>query len=199
MSAQIDIISECKEPGQGSCVRIEEIAKASSPTLDDGYRFAEPSVNLTWPLCAKSSLRLLADELETKTEVQSLFVRLLPLASDGLGDLSRGNRGFFRFSTRKFLEITPIDISHKITIYKTVIIFARKEGICDFWPVGCPIGGDITAAISFQEFLCTPSFAVTSDWKWYSSVFLKRHEVSTAWKRFAQHHDLPGTIAGPCR
>jgi hypothetical protein len=132
MSAQIDIISECREPGQGSCVRIEEIAKASTPTLDDRYRFAARSVNFTWRLCVKSSLRPLADELETKAEVKNLFARFLLLVSEGLGDLSLGNMEFFCFRTRKFLEITSIDIQNTTTLYKKVIIFASKEGICDF-------------------------------------------------------------------
>ena len=98
MSAQIDTILECKEPGQGSCVRIEEIAKASRPTLDDCYRFAARSVNLTSRLCVKSSLRLLADELETKAGVKNLIARLFLLACEGPGDLSRGNTEFFRLS-----------------------------------------------------------------------------------------------------
>ena len=128
MSAQIDIISEYKEPGQGSWVRIEEIAKASTPTLEDRYRFAARSVNLTWRLCVKSSLRPFADELETKAEVRNFNARLLLLTCGGPGDLSRGNTKRFRLNARKFLEITPIDIPHKTTVYKKVIIFASKEG-----------------------------------------------------------------------
>jgi hypothetical protein len=127
MSAQIDIISGRSELGQGSRLRLEEIAKASTATLDDRYRFAARSVNLTWPLCVRRSLRPITDESETKKEVNSLFAHLLLLASDGLGDLSRGNTGFLRFSARKFLEITPIDIQHKITVYKKVIIFEGRR------------------------------------------------------------------------
>jgi hypothetical protein len=128
MSAQIDIFWECKEPGRGSCVRTEEIGKASTPTLDDRYRFAARSVNLTWRLCVKSSLRALADELETKAQMKNLIARLLLLACGGPGDLSRGNTECFRLNARKFLEITPIDTQYIITLYKKVIIFASKEG-----------------------------------------------------------------------
>src|SRR5262249_19779946 len=108
------------------CVRIQEIAKASRPTLDDCYRFAARSVNLRSRLYVKSSLRLLADELETKAEVKNLIARLFPSACDGPGDLSRGNTEFFRFSARKFLAITPIDTPAEITVYKKVIIFGRR-------------------------------------------------------------------------
>src|SRR5690349_9298896 len=73
MSAQIDIISERSELGQGSWVRLEEIGKASAATLDDRYRFDAQSVNLTWPLCVRRSLRPITDESEMKTEVKSLF------------------------------------------------------------------------------------------------------------------------------
>jgi hypothetical protein len=133
MSAQIDIITECREPGQGSCVRVEEIAKASTPALDNRYRFAARSVKVTWRLCTKSSLRPLADELETKAKVKNLFARLLLLACGGLGDLSLGNIKVFCFDDSKISRVTAIDIPYKITIYKKVIIIARKEDICDFW------------------------------------------------------------------
>src|SRR6516164_6380360 len=73
MSAQIDTISERSERGQGSWLRIEEIGKAWTATLDDRYRFAARSANLTWPLCVRRSLRAITDESETKTEVKSLF------------------------------------------------------------------------------------------------------------------------------
>src|SRR5271166_6898273 len=52
MSTQIDIIRKRGEPGQGSWVRIKEIGKSSTPTLDDRYRVYARSVNLTWQLSA---------------------------------------------------------------------------------------------------------------------------------------------------
>ena len=73
MSAQIDTISERSELGQGSWARSEEIGKASTAILDNRYLFAARSVNLTWPLCVRRSLRAITDESETKTEVKSLF------------------------------------------------------------------------------------------------------------------------------
>jgi hypothetical protein len=77
----------------------------------------------------KTLARPFADEFETKTEVKSLFVGLLLLACDGLGDPPREDTEFFRFNARIFLEITPIDIQNKITVYKQVIIFSKVEGI----------------------------------------------------------------------
>jgi hypothetical protein len=128
MSAQIDIISERREPVQGSRVRTEEIGKASTATLDDRYRFSARSVNLTWRLCVKRSLRPFANELETKTQVKSLFAAgSLLLACDGLGDLPLEDTESFRFCARIFLEITPIGIQIIITLYKKVIII-QKEG-----------------------------------------------------------------------
>ena len=55
------------------------------------------------------------------------------------------------------------------------------------------------AAFAFAEFLCKPSFAARSDWVQHSSLFLEKCNVSKTCKTFAQDHDLPGTVAGPCR
>ena len=56
------------------------------------------------------SLRPFANELETKTKVQSLFAAgFLLLVCDGLGNLPREDAEFFRFNARIFLEITPVD------------------------------------------------------------------------------------------
>jgi hypothetical protein len=69
-----------------------------------------------------------ANELETKTKVKSLFAEgFLLLGCDGLGNLPREDADFFRFSARIFLEITLIDIRIVITVYKKVII-VPKEG-----------------------------------------------------------------------
>ena len=73
MSAQIDIISERSELGQGPWVRIEEIGKASTATLDDRYRFAEPNVNLTWPLCVRRSPRPFAEEVKVFFQASSFW------------------------------------------------------------------------------------------------------------------------------
>ena len=123
MSAQIDIILERREPGQGSWVR------ASTSTSDDRYRLSARSVNLTWRLRVKTLARPFPDELETNTEAKRLSAGLLLLACDGLGDPSREDTEFFCFSARTFLETMPIDIQYKITVYKKVIIFLKAEGI----------------------------------------------------------------------
>ena len=77
----------------------------------------------------------------------------------------------------------------------------RSMGRVHFVIFACLLsdGGDITRVIAFREFLCTPSFAATSDWVRHSSVFLEECEVGTTCKIFAQDDDLPGTVAGPCR
>ena len=128
MSAQIDIISERSELGQGSWVRLEEIGKASTATLDDRHRFAARSVNLTWLLCVRRSLPPITDESETKTEVKSLFAGFFLLGCDDLGDLPREDTDFFRISTRIFLQILPIDIQMMTTVYKKVIICPKRGG-----------------------------------------------------------------------
>ena len=139
MSTQIEIIRERREPGLGSWVRIEGIGKASTGTLHGHYRFSARRVNLTSQLGANHqrsakvpfrSLRPLANELETKTKVKSLFAGFLLLACDGVGDLPRDGTEFFRFCARIFLEITPIDILTTITVYKNVIIVQKRGG---FW------------------------------------------------------------------
>jgi hypothetical protein len=123
MSALIDVISERREPGQGCWVRV------LTAISDDRYRSSARSVNLTLATSRKTLARLFADELETKMEVKILFADLLLLASDGLGDPSREDTEFFRLNARIFLEITPIDNQHQITVYKKVIIFSKAEGI----------------------------------------------------------------------
>jgi len=128
MSAQIDIISERSELGQGSWARSEEIGKASTAILDNRYRFAARSVNLTWPPCVRRSLRAITDESETKTEVKSLFAGFFLLGCDDLGDLPREDTDFFRISTRIFLQILPIDIQIMTTVYKKVIICPKRGG-----------------------------------------------------------------------
>ena len=102
-------------------------------SVHDCYRFAARSVNLTSRLCVKSTLRLLADELETKAGVKNLIARLFLLACEGPGGLSRGNTEFCRLIARKFLAKTPIDTPDEITVYKKVIIFLREgRDFCDF-------------------------------------------------------------------
>ena len=123
MSAQIDVISERREPGQRCWIR------ALTAISDDRYRSSGRSVNLTLATSRKTLARPFADELETKMEVKSLFADLPPLASDGLGDPSREDTEFFRLNARIFLKITPIDIQHKITVYKKVIMLPKAEGI----------------------------------------------------------------------
>ena len=123
MSKQIDVVSERREPGKGSGVR------GSTAISDDRYRFSARSVNLTLANSHKTFARPFADQLETKTEMKNLFEGLIILACDGLGDSSREDTEFFRFNARIFLEITPIDIQSTITVYKTVIIFSKAEGI----------------------------------------------------------------------
>jgi|SRR6516164_2407431 hypothetical protein len=115
MSAQIDIISERSELGQGSWVRLEEIGGASTVTLDDRYRFAARSVNLTWPLCGK----MLAASICRRSEKS--FSSFLLLACDGFGDVPR-EREFFPFSARMLLEISAVDTQMITTVYKKVII-----------------------------------------------------------------------------
>ena len=127
MSAQIDIISERSELGQGSWVRLEEIGKASTATLDDRHRFAARSVNLTWPLCVRRSLPPITDESETKTEVKSLFAGFFLWGADDLGDVPREGSEFFPFSARMLLEISAVDTQMITTVYKKVII-SVKEG-----------------------------------------------------------------------
>jgi hypothetical protein len=128
MSAQIDIISEPSGLGQGSWVRVEEIAKASTATLDDRSRFAARSVNLTWPLCVGRSLRPITDESEMKPEAKSLFAGFFLLGCDDLGDLPREDTDFFRISTQIFLQISRIDTKMLTTVYKKVIIVPKRGG-----------------------------------------------------------------------
>jgi len=73
----------------------------------------------------KALVRPFADELETKTKVKSLSAGLLLLMCNGLGDPSHEATAFLGFSARIFLEITRIDIKHKITLYKKVIIISK--------------------------------------------------------------------------
>jgi hypothetical protein len=137
MSTQIDTIRESREPGQGSRVRIKEIGKASTATLDDRCRFSPRSVNLTWHLGANHqrtakamflSLRPLTNELETKTKVKSLFAASFLLsACDGLSNLPREEAEFFHFSARIFLEIPPIDTLVLITVCKNVIGIPKER------------------------------------------------------------------------
>ena len=69
-----------------------------------------------------------ANELETKTKVKSLFAAgFLLLMCDGLGNLPCEDAEFFRFSARIFLEITPIDTLVEITVYKNVINIPKKR------------------------------------------------------------------------
>jgi hypothetical protein len=127
MSAQIDIISERSELGQGSWVRLEEIGRASTVTLDDRYRFAARSVNLTWPLCGK----MLAASICRRSEKS--FSSFLLLACDGFGDVPREAGSFFPFSARTLLEISAVDTQIITTLYKKVIIFLnRGRAFCDF-------------------------------------------------------------------
>jgi len=118
MSAQIDIILERREPGQGSWLA------ASTSTSDDRYRLSARSVNLTWRLRVKTLACPFPDELATNTEAKRLPAGLLLLAFP-----SREDTEFFCFSARTFLETMPIDIQYKITVYKKVIIFLKAEGI----------------------------------------------------------------------
>ena len=129
MSAQIETISERSELGQGSWVRLEEIGKASTATLDDRYRFAARSVNLTWRLCVKRSQCPFADELERKAAVKSLFAGFFLLGCDDSGDLPREDTEFFRFSARMLLENSAVDTQIMTTLYKKVIIIL-KRGRC---------------------------------------------------------------------
>jgi hypothetical protein len=75
-----------------------------------------------------------ANKLETKTKVKSLFAGGFPLlVCDGLGNLPREDAEFFRFSAPIFLEITPIDTLVRITVYKNVTrVPKRGEAFCDF-------------------------------------------------------------------
>jgi hypothetical protein len=127
MLTQIDIIRERKEPGQGSWVRIEEIGKAPTATLDDpllvlrGKRQSHMAIWRKSPKNTEGNVPLaasVANELETKTKVKSLFAAgFLLLVCDGLGNLPR----------EYFLEITPIDTLAVTTVYKKVINIP-KEG-----------------------------------------------------------------------
>jgi hypothetical protein len=126
MSAQMHIILERSELGQGSWVRLEEIGKTSTATLDHRYRFAARSVNLTWPLCGKT----LAASIWGSEKPFSSF---LLLACDGLGDVSREGREFFPSSARTLLEISAVDTQILITLYKKVIIILKRGRVfCDF-------------------------------------------------------------------
>jgi hypothetical protein len=69
-----------------------------------------------------------ANELETKTKVKSLFTAgFLLLVCDALGDLPLEDTESFHFCARIFLEITRIDIQKVITLHKKVINIP-KEG-----------------------------------------------------------------------
>jgi hypothetical protein len=137
MSTQIDIIRKRREPGQESWGRIEEIGKAPMATLDDPLlvlRGKRQSHMATWrnsPKNTEGNVPLaasVANELETKTKVKSLFAGgFLLLVCDGLGNLPREDAEFFRFSARIFLEITPIDTLEVITVYKNVISIPKKR------------------------------------------------------------------------
>jgi hypothetical protein len=137
MATQIDIIRKRRESGQGSWVRIEEIGKAPMATLDDPLlvlRGKRQSHTATWRKSPKNTegnvplAASVANELETKTKVKSLFAAgFLLLVCDGLGNLPREDAEFFRFSARIFLEITPIDTLVIITLYKNVTTIP-KEG-----------------------------------------------------------------------
>ena len=116
MSAQIDIVSELREPRQGSWVRIEEIGKASTATLDDCYRLSTPSENLAWRFGAKRPPRRFAKELQPKTESEKFFAGFLLLACDGLGDLPREDTESFRFSAR-MQKISAVDTQDITTVY----------------------------------------------------------------------------------
>ena len=199
MSAQIDIISERSELGQGSWVRLEEIGKASTATLDDRYRFAARSVNLTWRLCVKRSQCPFADELERKAARKRLFAGFLLLPCDSFGDLPREDREFFRFSGRMLLEISAVDTQIVTTLHKKVINI-RKRGrrfviladlLLDRWryhrcycfsriPVHAELRGKIGLGAAFRYISGGTRF-------------------SASCKKFAQNHDLQGTVAGPRR
>jgi hypothetical protein len=137
MSTQIDIIRKRGEPGQGSWVRIKEIGKASTATLDDPllvFRDKRQSHTATWHKSPKNTegnvplAASVANELERKTKVKSLFAAgFLLSVCDGLGNLPREDAEFFHFSARIFREITPIGTLLVRTLYKNVIIFP-KEG-----------------------------------------------------------------------
>ena len=138
MLTQIDIIRKRGEPGQGCWVRIEEIGKAPTATLDDPplvLRGKRQSHTATWrksPKNTEGNVPLapsVASELETKTKVKSLFAGFLLLACDGVGDLPRERPEFFCFCARILLEITPIDIRIIITLYEKVIIFQKRGGV----------------------------------------------------------------------
>ena len=126
MSAQIDTISERSELGQGSWLRIEEIGKASTATLDDRYRFAARSANLTCLLCVRRSLCPFADESEVETEVKSLFAGFFLLGCDDPGDLAHEDTEFFGLSARMLLEISAVDTQIVTTLHKTVISILKR-------------------------------------------------------------------------
>ena len=127
MSAQIDIISERSELGQGSWVRSEEIGRASTVTLDDRYRFAARSVNLTWPLCGK----MLAASICRRSEKS--FSSFLPFGVRRFWRCTARSREFFPFSARTLLEISAIDSQILTTLYKKVItLLKRGRAFCDF-------------------------------------------------------------------
>src|SRR5260370_42239394 len=82
MSRQIDIIRKRREQGQGSWVRTEEIGKAPTATLDDPLlvlRGKRQSHMATWRKSPKNTegnvplAASVANKLETKTKVKSLF------------------------------------------------------------------------------------------------------------------------------
>jgi hypothetical protein len=139
MSTQIDIIRKRREPRQGSWVRIEEIGKAPPATLDDPLltlRGKRQSHTATWRKSPKGTAvnvplaASIANELETKAKVKSLFAAgFLLSVCDGLGNLPREDAEFFRFSARIFLEITPIDTLVIITVYKNVTSIPKERGI----------------------------------------------------------------------
>src|SRR5262245_33363520 len=94
MSAHIDIISERSELGQGSWVRLEEIGRASTVTLDDRYRFAARSVNLTWPLCGKTLAASICRRSEKSFSASSFWratVLAMYRAKQGVFPLQRTN------------------------------------------------------------------------------------------------------------
>ena len=139
MSTQIDIIRRRIEPGQGRCVRIEEAVKAPTPTLDDPllvFRDKRQSHTATWHKSPKNTegnvplAASVANEFETKTKVKSLFAAgFLLSVCDGLGNLSREDTEFFRFSARIFLEITSIDTLVTTTVCKSVMPFQKRESL----------------------------------------------------------------------
>jgi len=118
---------------------MEEIGKAPPASLDDPLlvlRGKRRSHMATWRKSPENTERnvplaaSVANELETKTKVKSLFAAgFLLLACDGLGNLPREDADFFRFNARIFLKITPIDTLVEITVYEKVIIFQKRGGV----------------------------------------------------------------------